>query len=67
MPRSLQDWEALVRANVRAEPPVIAVIAQRCHEAEGKGENCSVWHQASSYFGTECQCYTCCFERLQND
>jgi hypothetical protein len=54
-------WHHRVLSGVRVKRPEDAErIAQACAEAEQAGDRyVSVWHEAASFYGTECHCRRC--------
>ena len=35
------------------------IIAQMCQDADARGSNASVWHNAAQFFGSACDCVAC--------
>jgi hypothetical protein len=58
--QSLNHWRNRIRASVHMPSnDDVEAIAVRCQEAQEKGENCSVWHNAAAHYGTRCNCAQC--------
>lgn len=60
MIRDLTYWLSLTAANVRTDPLSVIAIGYECWKADQiPGENASVWHHSSKFFGNRCNCVPC--------
>ena len=56
----LEIWKRRVAGSVRVlDPNDIERIARMCLDAEEKGENFAVWHNAARFYKTPCNCAQC--------